>query len=63
MYKLHKMPEMHLFEYAVLRIVPKVEREEFLNVGVILYSSKGRFLKVKYLLNEKKLQLSHPNSI
>ena len=31
------MPAMHLFEYAVLRVVPRVEREEFLNVGVIVY--------------------------
>ena len=31
------MPEQHSFEYAVIRVVPKVEREEFMNVGVILY--------------------------
>ena len=30
------MPAMHLFEYAVLRVVPRVEREEFLNVGIIV---------------------------
>lgn len=34
------MQEKHLYEYAVIRIVPKVEREEFLNVGVILFSKK-----------------------
>ena len=28
------MPEKHIYEYAVVRIVPKVEREEFINVGV-----------------------------
>ena len=31
------MPEQHSFEYAVIRVVPKVEREEFMNVGVIVY--------------------------
>ena len=41
------MPE-HLFEYAVIRIVPKVEREEFLNVGVVLYCSGQKFLKAKF---------------
>ncbi|HSN08010.1 MAG TPA: DUF3037 domain-containing protein [Hanamia sp.] len=44
-----------LFEYAVIRIVPRVEREEFLNVGVILYCPKQKFLKAKYHLNEKRI--------
>jgi hypothetical protein len=33
------------FEYAVIRVVPRVEREEFLNAGVILFSLESRFLK------------------
>ena len=49
------MQENHLFEYAVIRIVPRVEREEFLNVGVILYCPKQKFLKVKYHLNKKRI--------
>jgi hypothetical protein len=40
------MQDKHLFEYAVIRVVPKVEREEFLNVGVILYCQTLRFLDV-----------------
>jgi|SRR5690606_8117827 len=39
------MPEHHLYEYAVIRVVPRVEREEFLNVGVILYCSRENFLE------------------
>ncbi len=46
----------HLFEYAVIRVVPKVEREEFINIGVILYCSAQKFLKCILELNEKKLQ-------
>ncbi len=38
------MPATHLFEYAVIRVVPRVDREEFLNVGVILYCPDIRFL-------------------
>lgn len=45
----------HLFEYAVIRVVPKVEREEFINVGVILYCSAQKFLHCILELNEKKL--------
>ncbi|HWJ91721.1 MAG TPA: DUF3037 domain-containing protein [Flavisolibacter sp.] len=45
-----------LFEYAVIRVVPRVEREEFLNVGVILYCREQNFLGVKYTLNKERLQ-------
>jgi len=50
------MPGKHLFEYAIIRAVPRVEREEFLNIGVILYCKKENFLQTKYLLDEKRLQ-------
>jgi len=49
------MQEQQLFEYAVIRVMPRVEREEFLNVGVILYCAKKKFLKVCYDLNENRL--------
>lgn len=49
------MQEKHLFEYAVIRVVPKVEREEFLNVGVILYCKGLRYLGVAFELNEVRL--------
>jgi hypothetical protein len=45
-----------LFEYAVIRIVPHVEREEFLNVGIVLYCSNQKFLKTKIELNEDRLR-------
>ena len=51
------MPENNQFEYAVIRLVPKVEREEFLNVGVVLYCARQQFLQMKYKLDENKLQL------
>ena len=49
------MQENHLFEYAVLRIVPRVEREEFINVGVILYCRKHAFLQTMFSLDEQRL--------
>jgi len=42
------MQEKALFEYAVIRVVPRVEREEFLNVGVVLYCTKQKFLQVVF---------------
>lgn len=50
-----KMQEKHLFEYAVIRVVPRVEREEFLNVGVILYCKDKKFLQSKCYLDEERL--------
>lgn len=49
------MQGKHLFEYAVIRVVPRVEREEFLNVGVILYCPELKFLKVLYHLDKKRI--------
>ena len=49
------MQEKDLFEYAVIRVVPKVEREEFLNVGVILYCAKQKFLQTKFNVDEERL--------
>lgn len=50
------MQDNHLFEYAVIRVVPKVEREEFINIGVILYCSGQKFLQCILELKEKKLE-------
>jgi Protein of unknown function (DUF3037) len=50
------MPDKHLFEYAVLRVVPRVEREEFLNVGVVLYCRDQGFLQCRYQLPEARLR-------
>jgi hypothetical protein len=49
------MQERHLFEYAIIRVVPRVEREEFLNVGVILYCAAENFLHAKFEINQTKL--------
>jgi len=49
------MPDKQVFEYAIIRVVPKVEREEFINVGVILFSKKLKFLKTLYKVDEKRL--------
>ena len=51
------MQEKNLYEYAVIRVVPRVEREEFLNVGVILFCKSAKFIKMLYSVNEAKLLL------
>lgn len=51
------MQDKHLYEYAVIRVVPRVEREEFLNVGVVVFCKKEKFLQVRYKLDTEKLSI------
>jgi Protein of unknown function (DUF3037) len=50
------MPDKYTFKYAIIRLVPKVEREEFFNVGVILFCKRKKFLDLKYHISETKLK-------
>lgn len=54
------MQDKHLYEYAVIRVVPRVEREEFLNVGVVVFCKKEKFLQVRFKLIREKLQILSP---
>lgn len=51
------MQEKQLYEYAVIRVVPRVEREEFLNVGIILFCKRAKLIKVRYDIDDSKLQM------
>ena len=45
-----------LFEYATIRVVPLVEREEFINAGVILYCKPQNFLRMRFEVDENRLR-------
>ena len=47
--------QQHLFEYAIIRIVPRVEREEFINTGVVLYCKKLKYLQCRISFNETRI--------
>src|ERR1700761_7529309 len=48
------------FDYAVLRLVPRVEREEFLNVGVVVFCRERRILDARTHLDELRLRTLWP---
>jgi pimeloyl-ACP methyl ester carboxylesterase len=48
------------FQYAVLRLVPRVEREEFINVGVIVFCRTRRFLRARVTLDQRRVQALAP---
>jgi hypothetical protein len=49
------MQGKHLFEYALIRLVPRVEREEFVNVGVVICCKRQNFISCKIHLPAEKL--------
>jgi hypothetical protein len=54
------MPTPSPFDYAIIRVVPQVEREEFVNTGVILFSRSLRFLDARIALNTERLLALSP---
>lgn len=49
------------YAYAIIRVVPRVEREEFVNVGVVLYSRPRKFLGVRTRLDLTRLRALWPD--
>ena len=50
------MPTIASFDYAVLRVVPRVERQEFINAGVVAFCLEKKFLGARIHLNEQRLR-------
>ena len=55
------MPDKFRYDYAVVRVVPKVDREEFINAGVILSCPDLSFLEARIKLNESRLLALDPS--
>ena len=56
------MPALSSFDYAVVRVVPRVEREEFVNAGVILFCLERDFLAAKVELDEPRVRALWPEA-
>ena len=56
------MPARVSFDYATLRVVPRVDREEFLNAGVILFCFERDFLEARVALDRARLLALHPQA-
>ena len=54
------MPERCKYDYAVIRVVPRVEREEFVNVGVIVSCPALAFLEARIELDEARVLALDP---
>lgn len=50
----------HLYEYAIIRYVPRVEREEFLNVGLVMVCKRARWIQARVSVdNDRLARLPH----
>lgn len=54
------MHAAELYDYAIVRVVPRVEREEFINAGVILSCQRTGFLRASIALDEQRLRALDP---
>lgn len=54
------MPELCPFDYAIIRVVPRVEREEFINAGVIVSCASKKYLKAGIELDRARLAALDP---
>ena len=54
------MPERYPFDYALIRVVPRVEREEFINAGAIVSCPAKGFLKARVELDRRRLAALQP---
>jgi hypothetical protein len=55
------VPTQASFDYAILRIVPRVERQEFLNAGVIVLCRERRFLAARIQVDQPRLKALWPD--
>jgi hypothetical protein len=54
------MPAPHVFEYAAIRVVPRVERGEYINAGVVVFCRTRRFLEARIRLDAARLRALAP---
>lgn len=59
--KLKMQDELDLYEYAVIRLVPHVERGEFMNVGLAMFCRKKRWLQMDFHIREELFEAFCPN--
>ena len=55
------MPDQFRYDYAIIRVVPKVDREEFINAGAIVYCPELSYLEAIIKLNELRLRAIAPS--
>lgn len=58
----HLPADSLLYEYAVVRYVPRIEREEFINIGLVMMCRRQRWLKGDIYINPERIEAFHPGT-
>lgn len=56
------IPDRNLYEYAVIRYVPRVDRQEFINVGLLMMSKRRRWIRGEIWIDEKRMSGFDPKA-
>ena len=56
------IPDNHLYEYAIVRYVPRVDRGEFINIGLIMMCKRLKWLRGEIYLNEGRICALDPRT-
>lgn len=56
------IPDGCLYEYAVVRYVPRVDREEFVNIGLIMMCKRRKWLRGEIRLNPSRISVFDPRA-
>ncbi|MBD5215700.1 MAG: DUF3037 domain-containing protein [Bacteroidales bacterium] len=59
---MQSQPEKHLYEYAVVRYCPNVEREEFVNIGLVMMCKRRRWLRAEIALDRNRIMAFTPQA-
>lgn len=54
-------PDDFLYEYSMIRFVPKIDREEFVNIGLIMMCKRRKWIRSKILINESRIKALFPD--
>lgn len=55
-------PDELLYEYAVIRYVPRVDREEFINIGLIMMNKRRKWLKALVMFDDQRIKALYPEA-
>lgn len=57
-----EVPDYNLYEYALVRYVPRVDREEFVNIGLVMMLKRRKWLKSLILIDPERIEALYPKS-
>lgn len=58
----NSVPDYNLYEYSIVRYVPRIDRGEFINIGVIMMCKRRRWLRCRLKINKSRILAFAPDA-